>query len=67
MPSQNSGIEYRTREPIIDVRSNALPRRHPDRMPAQMPMIVERSVERPTSSSVGHRLRRKTSITGSPW
>jgi hypothetical protein len=67
MPSQNSGIEYKTNDPIIEVRSNVLPRRHPDRIPIQIPMIVENSVDTPTSRSVGHRNRRNTSITGSPW
>ena len=67
MPSQNSGIEYSTRDPIIEVRSNVLPRRHPDRIPIQIPMIIENTVDRPTSRSVGHRKRRNTDITGSPW
>src|SRR5688572_32587222 len=67
MPSQNSGIEYRIRETNIEDRSKEPPRRHPDRIPSQMPTTTEMVVEIPTSNKVAGRNRQKTDVTDSPW
>ena len=52
-PNQNSGIEYVNRVNASIPWSYVLPRRHPWRIPIQMPSPVEASVDSPISRIVG--------------
>ena len=54
MPSHPSGMEYNVSEPSREPVSNVLPRRHAPLMPIRMPNTADRTVEIPTSRSVGH-------------
>ena len=64
MPSQKSGIAYSVLQIAVEVRSNALPRCQPPLIPTHTPMIVDSTVDEPTSRIVGHSAAPITCETG---
>ena len=66
MPSQKSGMAYSVLQTAVDTRSNGLPRCQAPRMPIHTPMIVDSTVEVPTSRIVGHS-REPISVETGSW
>ena len=64
IPSQPSGIEYRTSDPYRVEVSNRLPRSQPPLIPIRIPSTLAKSVPSPTSSSVGPSREPMMSQTG---